>query len=74
MRTTMTTTLAPVEFAPLVTPTDIPVVETERDRFDANRQRVTAALRANADRQITGSLTDGSGGVCFVGCAAEVIE
>jgi len=53
---------------------EIVVVETERDRFAGNRERVAAALRENAHRQIVGALTDHSGGVCFVGCAAEVIE
>jgi hypothetical protein len=53
---------------------EIPVVETDRDRFTQNRERVTAALRLQGDRQIMGALRNYSGGVCFVGLAAEVIE
>ncbi|MDB5069682.1 MAG: hypothetical protein JWM87_793 [Candidatus Eremiobacteraeota bacterium] len=71
-----TTALAPL--APLVTP-EIPVVETDRDHFAKNRDLVTTALRANGDRQITGTIRigppdDPTAGVCFVGCALEVIE
>jgi hypothetical protein len=73
----MTTTLvAPaVEAAPpaALTMPDLTVVETERDVFARNRDKITAALRANGDRQITGTIADGAGGVCFVGCAVEAL-
>jgi len=66
----MTTTLPTPEKT--LTMPDLTVVETERDVFARNREKITTALRANGNRQIKGSIREGYM-VCFVGLAAEVI-
>lgn len=58
---------------PLVCP-EIPVVETDRDKFAANRTAITAALRAHGDKQILGQISDGMGGFCFVGLGDAVLD
>jgi len=72
----MTTTLPTPEKT--LTMPDLTVVETERDVFARNREKITTALRTNGDRQIIGSIRQGppngpATGFCFVGCAADAL-
>lgn len=76
MNITETLPALPAAFpdSPELTMPEIPVVETDRDVFARNRETITAALRSNGDKQITGAIFDDAGAkFCFVGCAAKAL-
>jgi hypothetical protein len=62
-----------VEVPELVTP-EIPVVETEYDMFEKNRQTLISKLKSGDLKQVHGSWSGSQGEVCILQAAFDNVQ